>query len=229
MKKLIILSLFSIFIFCGCNNKEEKQVEPKNIEIKDNQDIELEPKVEPIEPKKTTKKMYVSAKNGLNIRKYADKNSEKIDTVPVNTELEVVDNFFMNDWYMIIYKGKECYVYKYLSENKVEVRIKKVNNNISSKSKSTNSNFLGRFKITHYCPNYCCSTENGVTASGETARPYQTVAMKGISFGTKISINGKVYIVQDRGVGSGVIDICVGSHEEALKKGVYYADVYVIN
>ena len=144
MKKLIILSLFSIFIVCGCsNNKEKTKLEPLVIEntntketFKDNPKIEMtkeEEEKENIEI--TTKKMYVSAQNGLNIREFADENSKIIDTVPVNTELEVVYNFFMNDWYKVIYNDMECFVYKYISEEKVEVN-KEQTNNSSSNGKS---------------------------------------------------------------------------------------------
>jgi 3D (Asp-Asp-Asp) domain-containing protein len=42
-------------------------------------------------------------------------------------------------------------------------------------------------------------------------------------------INGETYIVEDRGVGSGVIDIYFDSHEEALSFGVKYAKVFEVN
>lgn len=228
MKKLIILSLFSIFIFCGCgcsNNKEESEPEPLVIEntntketFKDNPKIEMtkeEEEKENIEI--TTKKMYVSAQNGLNIREFASTDSNIVDTVPVNTELDVVEGFYIGDWVRVLYNEKECYVNsKYLSETKVEIENK-------------TDSYLGNYKITHYCPNSCCGTGNGITASGSTATPYRTVAMKGVSFGTKLNINGNTYVVEDRGVGSGVIDICVNSHQEALNKGTYYTDVYLVN
>jgi 3D (Asp-Asp-Asp) domain-containing protein len=41
-------------------------------------------------------------------------------------------------------------------------------------------------------------------------------------------INGETYIVEDRGVGSGVIDIYFDSHSEALSFGVQYAKVFSI-
>lgn len=221
MKKLIILSLFSIFIFCGCsNNKEEPEplvIENTNTEetFKDNPKVEIkeEDEVEPIE-KTETELMYVSAQNGLNIREFADNESSIIDTVPLNTSVLATRDFNIDGWRQIIYNDNKYYVWgEYLSENKVEQKY----------------TYLGNYKITHYCPNSCCGTGNGITASGATATPYRTVAMKGIEFGTKLNINGNTYVVEDRGVGSGVIDICVNSHQEALNKGVYYADVYVMN
>ena len=213
MKKLIILSLFSIFIFCGCsNNKEEIESESlviKNTNTKetfeDNPKVEMTKEEEKENIEITTKKMYVSAQNGLNIREFASTDSSIVDTVPANTELDVVEGFYIGDWVRVLYNEKECYVNsKYLSETKVEIE-------------NETDLYLGNYKITHYC----CGTGNGITASGATATPYRTVAMKGIEFGTKLNINGNTYVVEDRGVGSGVIDICVNSHQEALNKGVY--------
>lgn len=226
MKKLIILSLFSIFIFCGCSNNKE-EIEPESLTIENTntkETFEDNPKVEMTKEEEekenieiTTKKMYVSAQNGLNIREFASTDSNIVDTVLVNTELDVVEGFYIGDWVRVLYNEKECYVNsKYLSETKVEIENK-------------TDSYLGNYKITHYCPNSCCGTGNGITASGATATPYRTVAMKGIEFGTKLNINGNTYVVEDRGVGYGVIDICVNSHQEALNKGVYYADVYLAN
>lgn len=221
MKKLIILSLFSIFITCGCsNNKVEPEplvIENTNTEeiFEDNPKVEIkeEDEVEPIE-KTETELMYVLAQNGLNIREFADNESSIIDTLPLNTSVLITRDFNIDGWRQIIYNDNKYYVWgEYLSENKVEQKY----------------TYLGNYKITHYCPNPCCGTGNGITVSGVTATPYRTVAMKGIEFGTKLNINENTYVVEDRGVGSGVIDICVNSHQEALNKGVYYADVYVMN
>ena len=232
MKKLVILSLFSIFIFCGCsNNKEEIEPEPLVIEntntketFKDNPKIEMtkeeEEEKENIEI--TTKKMYVSAQNGLNIREFADENSKIIDTVPVNTELEVVYNFFMNDWYKVIYNDMECFVYKYISEEKVEVNKEQTNNS------SSNGSYLGNYKITHYCACNKCSSGTGITASGTYATEGRTVACNSLPFGTHIIINGKEYVVEDTGgMGNNVIDIYLNSHKECLQKGVYYTEVWM--
>ena len=91
--------------------------------------------------------------------------------------------------------------------------------------------YLGTFKITHYCAcSICCGEYTGLTASGEYATAGRTVsASSAFDFGTKLEIDGHVYVVEDRGGFSGdTIDIFCDSHEEALEKGSYYTDVYII-
>lgn len=89
---------------------------------------------------------------------------------------------------------------------------------------------LGTYKLTAYCScSKCCGKSDGITASGTKATAGRTVAAKGFSFGTKLMINGETYVVEDRGVGSGVIDIYFDSHEEALNFGVKYAKVFEVN
>jgi 3D (Asp-Asp-Asp) domain-containing protein len=89
---------------------------------------------------------------------------------------------------------------------------------------------LGIYKLTAYCScSKCCGKSDGITASGTKATAGRTVAAKGFSFGTELMINGDTYIVEDRGVGSGVVDIYFDSHEEALNFGVKYAKVFEVN
>lgn len=88
---------------------------------------------------------------------------------------------------------------------------------------------LGTFKLTAYCScSKCCGKSDGITASGTKATAGRTVAAKGFSFGTELMINGDTYIVEDRGVGSGVIDIYFDSHTEALNFGVKYAKAFEV-
>ena len=55
----------------------------------------------------------------------------------------------------------------------------------------------------------------------------RTVACNSLPFGTRIVINGNVYVVEDRGgMANNVIDVFFNSHQEALNFGVKYADVY---
>lgn len=88
-------------------------------------------------------------------------------------------------------------------------------------------------KVTAYCPcSKCCgSYANGITAMGTTARAGHTVAApKGYSFGTKLLINGKVYVVEDRGgaIKGNRLDMYVNTHSEALRWGVKYLPVKVV-
>lgn len=87
----------------------------------------------------------------------------------------------------------------------------------------------GRYRITHYCNcRKCCGKwAGGATASGKMPKAGRTIATGGIPFGTKMKVNGAEYIVEDRGVGRHCIDIFVDSHSEALKKGMYYTEVYI--
>ncbi len=97
---------------------------------------------------------------------------------------------------------------------------------------SSSGTYLGRFKLTAYCScSICCgqwAANPGITASGAYAQPGVTVAMGGVPFGTKLSINGHVYTVQDRGTAYGHVDIYFSSHAEALAFGLQYADVYQV-
>lgn len=91
--------------------------------------------------------------------------------------------------------------------------------------------YLGRFKLTAYCScSICCGKwSGGGTASGTTPTPGRTIAMAGVPFGTKLSINGQIYTVEDRGTAYGHVDIFMGSHSEALSFGMRYADVYQVS
>lgn len=93
---------------------------------------------------------------------------------------------------------------------------------------------MGKFRITHYCKcSICCGPwANGITATGVTATTNRTIAVdpSQIPYGTKVVINGQVYVAEDCGgaIKENCIDIYVANHEEGISKGVYYADVYVI-
>ena len=92
---------------------------------------------------------------------------------------------------------------------------------------------LGRFKITHYCPCYICTGGWGNnTASGTRPTAGRTIAVdrKVIPLGSKVEINGHVYIAEDTGgaIRGNKIDIFVNDHATALAYGVYYTDVYLI-
>ena len=67
---------------------------------------------------------------------------------------------------------------------------------------------------------------------GTKASAGRTVAApSNLPFGTKLNINGKTYVVEDRGgaIKGNRIDVYVGSHSEALAWGVRYLPVEVIN
>lgn len=92
---------------------------------------------------------------------------------------------------------------------------------------------LGSFRITHYCPCYACcgSWGGGTTSSGTVPTPGRTIAVDPsvIPLGTRVIINGQVYVAEDTGgaIKGKKIDIFVGSHGGALAAGTYYTEVYL--
>ena len=91
----------------------------------------------------------------------------------------------------------------------------------------------GVYKVTAYCACMkCCGKTNGITASGVKATANHTIAApRTFAFGTKVVINGETYTVEDRGgaIQGNRIDIYMNSHSEALKWGVRYVEVEVLN
>lgn len=90
--------------------------------------------------------------------------------------------------------------------------------------------YYGACRITFYCGcSQCCgSWAGGPTASGATPTAGWTVANGSLPFGTKVIIDGHTYCVEDRGVSANQFDIFVDSHDEALARGLYYSDVYIV-
>lgn len=86
---------------------------------------------------------------------------------------------------------------------------------------------LGEFKLTAYCKCSQCSGRwsDFPTASGTMPVEGRTIAMGGVAFGTTLLIDGKPYVVEDRGTPYGHIDIFMENHEECLGFGVNYANV----
>ena len=93
---------------------------------------------------------------------------------------------------------------------------------------------LGSFRITHYCPcSICCGPwANGITSTGVTATTNRTIAVDPtqIPYGSKVVINGQVYVAEDCGgaIKTNCIDIYVATHDEGESKGVFYTEVYLL-
>ena len=90
--------------------------------------------------------------------------------------------------------------------------------------------YLGKLQIYGYDPfcDHCCGKSNGVTASGKVATIGKTVAMSGYPFGTEIYIEGLgYYTVEDRGVGTGVVDVACEDHTACYAITGKY-DVYIV-
>ena len=83
-------------------------------------------------------------------------------------------------------------------------------------------------RIYHYCDCSDCTPGKGITASGKRISD-GIVAMHGLPFGTVVEIRGRRYVVEDRGVGAGIVDIFVpAGHGAALRLGTYMADVKIV-
>ena len=101
-------------------------------------------------------------------------------------------------------------------------------------SSDANLQDLGVFKITHYCPcSICCGPySNGITSTGVTATTNHTIAVDPsvIPYGSKVVINGQVYVAEDCGgaIKKNRIDIYVATHAEGEAKGTYDTEVYLI-
>lgn len=175
------------------------------------------------------KEVYVTTR--LNMRTLPNVESEVKEVLKVNAKVKVVAEY--NDWSRIVVENdndvvEEYYVWnKYLSDKKVEIKSKTSNTSYTSYDGS-GGEYLGNFKLTAYCNcSSCCGKwAGGATASGVMPTQGRTVAMGGISFGTKLLINGNVYTVEDRGTPYGHVDIYFNSHSDACNFGLQYADVY---
>lgn len=194
---------------------EEKEVKDiKNIM----DDVSNASSKEPIEENIEQTYSVLYTITSLNIRTGASIDSEIYTTVSTNTKLDVADNFNINGWKMVRYDNKDLYVNgKYLSDKPAEIKKTK------SVQKVASNKLIGKFKITHYA-------EHNITATGTTPKVGRTIAVdpKVIPYGSRVVINGNTYIAEDCGgaIKGNVIDIFVGSTEEAYQKGVYYTEVY---
>ena len=103
---------------------------------------------------------------------------------------------------------------------------------VSATPSSGNMEYLGNWTITAYCPcSQCCGSWGNATASGVMPTANHTLACNILPFGTKVSINGVIYTVEDTGwtpYGSQWADIFFNTHSEALAWGLRNCDVYIV-
>lgn len=93
--------------------------------------------------------------------------------------------------------------------------------------------FIGRFKVTAYCPCTSCSDDWGTkTSTGATATQGRTIAVdpRVIPYGTKVMFGGNTYIAEDCGgaIKENRIDLYFNSHSTALEWGVKYFNVIIL-
>ena len=115
----------------------------------------------------------------------------------------------------------------------VQVQTKMLTSRSGDSRTSGISGQSGIYKVTAYCAcMQCCGKTNGITASGTHATANRTIATPStFPFGTKVVINGITYTVEDRGgaIQGNRIDIYMNTHEEALRWGVRYLYVEVLD
>ena len=126
-------------------------------------------------------------------------------------------------------------IMKNLADQVTELRTKPATVQIIAKEVEEERLYLGNFKITHYCAcKKCCGPNaQGITASGKRVQANKTIAVdpKVIKLGSQVYIDGYGYMeAQDTGsaIKGNIIDVYVEDHQEALKMGVQYKDVYLI-
>lgn len=146
----------------------------------------------------------------------------------ITTHQYISDNAFYDSSLVDVFIVKEEHENK-IRQARQEETLKQQQ---EKQDKLNNLTYLGNFKITYYCTgSCCCGKSDGITASGRKAVPYYTVAVdrRKIPLNCIVVINGKEYRADDTGgaIKGNRIDICVGSHSEALKNGVKYMDVYI--
>ena len=165
---------------------------------------------------------YVSAQNGLNCRiKPSTEDSEIIKVFPKGTELQVIGVDETGKWYEVWDGETQGYCYgTYFVDNKEDLDKQEVASDSNGKTKGK---YLGRFKITHYCPCYTCNGSNsGRTAWAGQIIPGQTIAVDS-------SVIGKLQWVYIDGYGYRRAEDCgaFGGNHMALDMGVVYKDVYL--
>lgn len=184
-------------------------------------------------------KKYVSSNTGLNIR---NKEWNIIDTIPFNSEVVVLkENFTEDDKFdLILYKDNNEEFYAYINNQYLSLE-KNIIDKITQKNKTVNNNFsnngkisLGYFSSTAYCNcSKCCGKwSGGPTASGAYPQAGRTIAVDPniISLGTKVLINGNIYIAEDTGsaIKGKKIDIYFDSHSAALNYGRRNIEVFLM-
>lgn len=104
-----------------------------------------------------------------------------------------------------------------------------------SRGSAPQKELIGEFKLTFYTPSPD-ETDNSpsITATGAQVKPGITVAVdpRHWEMGTKFYIEGYGYVVADdtgsKIKGPRTIDVCVETKDQALKNGVQYRNVWVV-
>lgn len=163
---------------------------------------------------------YVGANSGLNCRTAPSTAADVIVTYPRGQALQIIGADAMTDgiWWQTWDGTIQGWVHSdYLTREPVEKR----------------GTYLGRFKITYFCPNSCCNGGWGnQTAWADEIIPGQTIAVDPNVIGKLqwVYIDGYgLRRAEDcgGGVSGNHIDVAVPTHKMAMDMGVVYRDVYL--
>lgn len=162
--------------------------------------------------------------------------------------VKIGDTWVLTEEFLIldtpVFADEDVIVIQYSNGNKYLVlsTIEKVYQDSSSVGGVVNTGYnadgqwksLGVFKITHYCcekyPHICNAGPPYKTATGTTPHVGGcAVDPKTIPLGSYVKINNVVYHAEDTGgaIKGNRIDIVVDTHQEALNKGTYQAEVFL--
>ncbi len=87
---------------------------------------------------------------------------------------------------------------------------------------------LGEYRITTY--DVCCNEPQGRQSASGKALEYGDVAMNGLPFGSKISIDGEIFTVVDRCGIDGTVDIFIENDTGVCQCDTLdYKEVYLID
>lgn len=223
----------SVTLFCGImsdydndNNISQNEIikSENNITLSTDNKIEEQEIEENLAQKQENIiEEYLYTISSVNIRKFPDINSEIVATVPINTSIIKIGE--VKGWAKIKREDNIYYIKNtLLAKDKQQIIVASRNAEVRSNNNNNNElKYLGNFKLTAYCGcTKCCGKSNGITASGAKATAGITIAApSNFAFGTKLSINGHIYTVQDRGgaIKGNKIDIYFNSHSEAIAFG----------
>ena len=159
------------------------------------------------------KTMYAN-RAGVNIREKPDIESRILDQTMLNTSFEVIGEY--NGWSMITTEDGYAYIKsEYLSDTETFLE------------------FIGQFKISHYCCEpykHICGDGKGLTRTGIPVHPgLISVDPNVIPLGSIVMIDGTEYIAEDTGgmIKGNKIDMAVETHQEALNLGVYLSLIHI--
>lgn len=141
--------------------------------------------------------------------------------------------------YKVTYKDNEEISREELSSEVIKKPVNKIVE-VQTRTVTSRSSYIrgvttaqsGIYKVTAYCACMkCCGKTNGITASGVKATANHTIAApRTFAFGTKVIMNGQTYVVEDRGgaIQGNRIDVYMNSHQEALRWGVRYLQLDIV-